>query len=54
MPPKGGRRFSSGVHRDLWTSESIAKRLSSTYVDGTVRLLIGQRGVGSRAQTCEA
>jgi len=59
MPPRGGRPFGSGVHQGSATestrsSEAVGKRLSFTYVEGTVRLLAGQRGVGSRAQTCEA
>jgi hypothetical protein len=46
-----GRPYNSA---EALRSEAVAKRLSCSYVEGTVRLLVGQRGVGSRAQTCEA
>jgi len=59
MPPRGGRPFGSGVHQGSATestrsSEAVGKRLSFTYVEGTGPTARWQRGVGSRAQTCEA
>jgi len=41
MPPRGGRPFGSGVHQGSATestrsSEAVGKRLSFTYVEGTV------------------